>query len=358
MATIRAVVSATTKSASHAAASTASSCSRAMATLSGRARVRCLTPLRSDSGTATARRPLARYAAARLVLPVLSAPAGAYVWRPWRPISQFGPGSRWAAPCPARRAPFPRHLRPSCRSRTSASCSLACWAGVVRLLLFSLCRNWATSPALPRGSRLGLHHGQRPISGAATARLSPYLGCRGRAAGCRRCHPGLPRPQPAGCTWLGRCGSAAGLDLAALVPAAMSEMVESSVSRAVAGQPCGWRAWPSRWRQGLAQVPIWLILIRIELAMFFSMPSFRILVLVTDRSSPTTARACQPLCQQLQPSHRLRPCRLRSDDRVTRTPARWSVGGVQLWPSRNRVVDAVMKNSLGAVGRAICSPGV
>ncbi|MDT4862051.1 hypothetical protein FQZ97_966860 [compost metagenome] len=34
-------------------------------------------------------------------------------------------------------------------------------------------------------------------------------------------------------------------------------------------------------------VPIWLILIRIELPMRLSMPSFRILVLVTNRSSPT-----------------------------------------------------------------------
>ncbi|MNG20452.1 hypothetical protein D3C84_1047070 [compost metagenome] len=36
------------------------------------------------------------------------------------------------------------------------------------------------------------------------------------------------------------------------------------------------------------RVPIWLNLIRIELAIFLSMPSFRILVLVTNRSSPTS----------------------------------------------------------------------
>ncbi|CKS11287.1 Uncharacterised protein [Mycobacterium tuberculosis] len=35
-------------------------------------------------------------------------------------------------------------------------------------------------------------------------------------------------------------------------------------------------------------VPIWLILMRIELAMPLSMPSCRILVLVTNRSSPTS----------------------------------------------------------------------
>src|SRR3569832_1831948 len=35
------------------------------------------------------------------------------------------------------------------------------------------------------------------------------------------------------------------------------------------------------------RVPIWLILIRIELAIFFWMPSRRIFVLVTNKSSPT-----------------------------------------------------------------------
>ncbi|MNE92521.1 hypothetical protein D3C80_1902560 [compost metagenome] len=34
--------------------------------------------------------------------------------------------------------------------------------------------------------------------------------------------------------------------------------------------------------------PIWLNLIRIELPMLFSMPSLRILVLVTNKSSPTS----------------------------------------------------------------------
>ena len=76
----------------------------------------------------------------------------------------------------------------------------------------------------------------------------------------------------------------------ALVPTAMSAMVESSVS------PERWlitAVQPARLAISIAakvsvRVPIWLILIRIELATRFSMPSRRILVLVTNRSSPTS----------------------------------------------------------------------
>ena len=70
----------------------------------------------------------------------------------------------------------------------------------------------------------------------------------------------------------------------------MSAIVESSVS------PERWlitAVQPARLAISIAakvsvSVPIWLILIRIELATRFSMPSFRIFVLVTNRSSPTS----------------------------------------------------------------------
>ena len=76
----------------------------------------------------------------------------------------------------------------------------------------------------------------------------------------------------------------------AFVPTAMSAMVESSVS-------------PERWLMTAVQparlaisiaakvslnVPIWLILISTEFATPLAMPSLMILVLVTNKSSPTS----------------------------------------------------------------------
>src|SRR5256885_4945797 len=65
-------------------------------------------------------------------------------------------------------------------------------------------------------------------------------------------------------------------------------------------------------------VPIWLILIRMELAIFLSMPSFRILVLVTNRSSPTSwtlaarrsVRIFQPSRSEEHTSELQSPCNL------------------------------------------------
>ena len=82
----------------------------------------------------------------------------------------------------------------------------------------------------------------------------------------------------------------AGLDLAAVGHGDVGDGAVFGFARAVARpRRCSPRAWPSRWRQKVSvSVPIWLILMRIELAMPLWMPSFRILVLVTNRSSPTS----------------------------------------------------------------------
>ena len=76
----------------------------------------------------------------------------------------------------------------------------------------------------------------------------------------------------------------------ALVATAMSAMVASSVSP----ERCDTtEEYPASAAILMAasvsvSVPIWFTLIRMELAIFLSMPSLRILVLVTNRSSPTS----------------------------------------------------------------------
>src|SRR6056297_571498 len=63
------------------------------------------------------------------------------------------------------------------------------------------------------------------------------------------------------------------------------------------------------------RVPIWLTLIRIELATLLSMPSWRILVLVTNRSSPTSCtRSPRRSVSSFQPSVVFRHAVLDRDD--------------------------------------------
>ena len=95
-------------------------------------------------------------------------------------------------------------------------------------------------------------------------------------------------------------------------------------------------------------VPIWFTLMRIALAIFLSMPSFRIFVLVTNRSSPTS---CTLLAEPLR-QHRpavpvaLAHAVLDGDDRIARRPglrdSRRTARRVNLRCFGLELVDAVL----------------